>query len=328
MNLSDITNQFDAFISSTNDTSGGNNGNIQVETVTSSSQVSPIQQSPSIMDYEWPQMGTGTPIDWTQYAQQQESNVHNNIADNTPPTVNTSNVIPTNSQTVTPSEMNDLVNNLDINANHQFTSDNINHLAYQYVQQRGELIKPQTLPVLPPLQERLAQLFGYPSNTKTLPPTLCNFLQKINCVYPHQVINKLGGDRIQLAYGLAQAHPSTLFQQHFQELWILFAFCRDYIFSYPLDQRSFRARTWYQLRCKEAYDQEFYKITPEEFVEIREALLESSKEKSKIYMEGIYKMIIRWCNDDSTITDSESCASSSSNVNETQSNASSMTILL
>ena len=189
MNPSDITNPFDAFISSTNDTSGGNNGNIQVETVTSSSQVSPIQQSPSIMDYEWPQIGTGTPIDWTQYAQQQESNVHNNIADNTPPAVNTSNVITTNSQTVTPSEMNDLVNNLDINANHQFTSDNINHLAYQYVQQRGELIKPQTLLVVPPLQERLTQLFGYPSNTKTLPQTLCNFLQKINCVYPHQVIN-------------------------------------------------------------------------------------------------------------------------------------------
>ena len=193
INPSDTTNPFDTFINSTNDTSGGNNGNIQVETVTSSSQVSPIQQSPSIMDYEWLQMGTGTPIDWTQYAQQQESNVHNNIADNTPPTVNTSNVITTNSQTVNPSEMNDLVNNLDINANHQFTSDNINHLAYQYVQQRGELIKPQTLPVLPPFQERLAQLFGYPSNTKTLPQTLCNFLQKINCVYPHQVINKLGG---------------------------------------------------------------------------------------------------------------------------------------
>ena len=156
MNPSDITNPFDAFISSPNDTSGGNNGNIQVETVTSSSQVSPIQQSPSIMDYEWPQMRSGTPTDWTQYAQQQESNVHHNIANNTPPTVNTSNVITTNSQTVTPSEMNDLVNNLDINANHQFTSDNINQLAYQYVQQRGELIKPHTLPVFPPLQERLA----------------------------------------------------------------------------------------------------------------------------------------------------------------------------
>ena len=158
MNTSDISNPFDAFIISPNDTSGGNNGNIQVETVTSSSQVSPIQQSQSIMDYEWPQMGSGTPTDWTQYAQQQESNVHHNIANNTPPTVNNSNVITTNSQTLTPSEMNDLVNNLDINANHQFTSDNINHLAYQYVQQRGELIKPQTLPVLPPLQECLAKL--------------------------------------------------------------------------------------------------------------------------------------------------------------------------
>ena len=36
-------------------------------------------------------------------------------------------------------------------------------------------------------------------------------------------------------------------------------------------------------------------------------------------------MIIRWCNDDSTITGSESCASSSSNIDETQSNTSSMT---
>ena len=67
--------------------SGGNNGNIQVETVTSSSQVSPIQQSERIMNYEWLQMGTDAPMDWTQYTQQQES------TDNTP-TVNT-NIIPT-----------------------------------------------------------------------------------------------------------------------------------------------------------------------------------------------------------------------------------------
>ena len=85
-----------------------------------------------------------------------------------------------------------------------------------------------------------------------------------------------------------------------------FCICRDYIFSYPLDQRSFRARTWYHLRCKEVYDQEFYRMTPEEFVEIREALLESSKEKSKKYMEGIYKMIIRWYKDVPTLTDGES----------------------
>ena len=199
------------------------------------------------MNYEWPQMEIGAPTDWTQFAKQKESTV-----DNTPPIAN-SNV---NSQTVTPSEINDLVNNLDINANHHLTSHDINKLAYQYVQQQGEIIKQATFAVSPPLQDRLARLFGYPSNVATLPPALCNFLQTISCVYSHQVINKLGGDRMQLAYSLAQAKPSTLFQLHFQELWILFAFCRDYIFSYPLDQRSFRARTWHQLRCKEEYNED------------------------------------------------------------------------
>ena len=221
MNPSETTNPFDAFIPSTNVNSSGNNVHFTVETVTSSSQVSPIQQSESIMNYEWLQIDIGTPIDWTQYANQQESTAVNKIDDNIS-NINNSNTIPTNSQTVTPSEINDLVNHLDINANHQFTSNDINKLAYQYVQQKGELIKSETLNVSPPLQERLARLFGYPSHIKSLPPTLCKFLQKINCVYPHGVINKLGGDRIQLAYSLAQANPSTLFQLHFQELWILF----------------------------------------------------------------------------------------------------------
>ena len=128
---------------------------------------------------------------------------------------------------------------------------------------------------------------------------------------------------MQLAYSLAQAKPSTLFQLHFQELWILFAFCRDYIFSYPLDQRSFRARTWHQLRCKEEYDEDFYRIETDEFKEIRETLCESSKEKSKIYMEDIYKMIIRWCNNNPTTTNSESSTSSSNN-NETKNGTSSI----
>ena len=220
MNPSEINNPFDAFISSTNTDFADNNVNIQVETVTSSSQISPIQPSESVTNYEWPQIETGAPgapLDWTQYAKQRESTVDIKIDANTANT-NTSNVIPTNSQTVTPSEMNDLVNNLDINANHNFTSSYINRLAYQYVKQKDELIKFTDDEVPKPLQERLARLFGYPSNIDTLPQTLCNFLQNINCVYPHEVINKLGGDRMQLAYALAQSNPSTLFQLHFQEL--------------------------------------------------------------------------------------------------------------
>ena len=65
MDPSEINNPFDAFISSTNAASTDNNVNIQVETVTSSSQVSPIQPSESVMNYEWPQIETGAPIDWT-----------------------------------------------------------------------------------------------------------------------------------------------------------------------------------------------------------------------------------------------------------------------
>ena len=107
--------------------------------------------------------------------------------------MNNNNIIPNNSQTVTPSEMNDLVNYLDINANHQLTSNDINRLAYQYVQQRGELMKPNMLAVSTKLQKRLAILFGYPSTIETLPIPLRNFLQRINCVNPSQVINKLGG---------------------------------------------------------------------------------------------------------------------------------------
>ena len=132
MDPSEINNPFDAFISSTNAASADNNVNIQVETVTISSHVSPIQPSESVMNYEWPQIETGVPgapLDWTQYAKQRESTVDIKVDANTANT-NTSNVIPTNSQTVTPSEMNDLVNNLDINANHNFTSSYIDRLAY------------------------------------------------------------------------------------------------------------------------------------------------------------------------------------------------------
>ena len=81
--------------------------------------------------------------------------MNTNVADITP-NVNNSNIISTNSQTVTPSEINDLVNNLDINANHHFTSNDINKLAYEYVKQKGELIQPAILAVTSPSQERLA----------------------------------------------------------------------------------------------------------------------------------------------------------------------------
>ena len=82
-----------------------------------------------------------------------------------------------------------------------------------------------------------------------------------------QIINNFREDRRLLAYCIVHANPSTLFQLHFQELWILFAFCRDYIFSYPLDQHSFKARTWHQLQCRAEYDADFYRIEPEEFEE-------------------------------------------------------------
>ena len=107
----------------------------------------------------------------------------------------------------------------------------------------------------------------------------------------------MGGDRIQFAYCLAQSNPCTLFQQHFNEIWILFAFCRDYMLDFPLSQRIFKARTWHKARFRQSDDNKFYDIPPEDFVEIRQTLCESSKENTKVYMEDIYKMIIRWCND-------------------------------
>ena len=76
--------------------------------------------------------------------------------------------------------------------------------------------------------------------------------------------------------------------------------------SFPLDQRKFKARTWHKARYKPKDDEEFLEILPDDFIEIRETLYESSKEDAKLYLEDIYKMIIRWCNDDSTLTDSDS----------------------
>ena len=88
--------------------------------------------------------------------------------------------------------------------------------------------------------------------------------------------------------------------------------------NFPLDQRKFKARTWHKVRYKPKDDAEFLEISPDEFIEIRETLCESSKEDAKVYLEDIYKMIIRWCNDDSTITDSESNNSSLDNFTKEQ----------
>ena len=76
--------------------------------------------------------------------------------------------------------------------------------------------------------------------------------------------------------------------------------------SFPLDQRKFKARTWHKARYKPKDDEQFLEISPDDLIEIRETLCESSKEDAKLYLENLYKMIIRWCNDDSTLTDSDS----------------------
>ena len=228
------------------------------------------------------------------------------LSENTTAKNDTSNITvnPINSLTATPSAFLDIMKNLNINANNNFTTDDIDSLARQYVERKGGIITKTHNNVSPEVQHRLSCLFGYSS--KSLPQILCKFFQNINYVYPFQMINKFGGDRIQFAYCLAQCNPSTLFQHHLQELWILFAFSRDYMLSFPLDQRKFKARTWHKARFKPKDDEEFLEIPPDDFIEIRETLCESSKEDAKLYLEDIYKMIIRWCNDDSTITDSDS----------------------
>ena len=101
-----------------------------------------------------------------------------------------------------------------------------------------------------------------------------------------------------------------LLQQHFRELWLLFAFSRDFVYKYSLQQRHFKAHTWHQLKKKKDYDSKFYAESPEEYSEITETLHDSSKEDAKEYMIGIYKMIIRWCNDEPTLIDGESSTGS------------------
>ena len=88
--------------------------------------------------------------------------------------------------------------------------------------------------------------------------------------------------------------------------------------NFPLDQCKFKARTWHKVKYKPKDDAEFLEISPDEFIEIRETLCESSKGDAKVYLEEIYKMIIRWCNDDSNITDSESNNSSLDNFTKEQ----------
>ena len=78
------------------------------------------------------------------------------------------------------------------------------------------------------------------------------------------------------------------------------------MYGYSLEQRHFKTQTWHQLRKKKDYDSEFYDELPEEYGEIRETLHKSSKEEAKEYMIDVYKMIIRWCKDEPTLTDGES----------------------
>ena len=90
--------------------------------------------------------------------------------------------------------------------------------------------------------------------------------------------------------------------------------------DFPLSQRIFKARTWHKARFRQSDDNKFYDIPPEDFVDIRHTLCESSKENAKIYMEDIYKMIIRWCNDEPTLTDSDSSNSSSDTITKNTKN--------
>ena len=198
-----------------------NEKEIKVETVASSSQVSSIQQSESIMDQIWSQTQNNDPntiYDWRKHAEQKENGNDNDLvqqnyvtnppllpsilSENTTSKNETSNttIHKSNSCTATPSVFHDLVHNLNINENHNFTTADIDNLALQYVERKSGIITKTPNNVSPEVQHRLACLFGYSSNTTTLPQTLCKFLQDINCVYPFQMINKLEGDRIQFAY--------------------------------------------------------------------------------------------------------------------------------
>ena len=107
--------------------------------------------------------------------------------------------------------------------------------AHSYVQQRDELIIPRdNSSISSAVELRLAYFLGYVSGNRypSLPRTIYNFFLRINCVYPFQIMNKLGGNRITLAYCIAQSNPSILFQQHFEDLWVLFSYARECFLSF------------------------------------------------------------------------------------------------
>jgi len=216
MSVSKNTNPFDDYIITpkTNNNHSKNSSN-KVETVTSSSQTSPIQPSESIMNLIRDQTSAYDPntiYDWSKHVIQENannSNIQNNYvvhnqellpsilsvnksSDTKLDTSNNGNVGKMNSLTATPSLIHDLVHNLNINLNNNLTSDVINNSAYQYVYRHDGLIETSTSNVPLPLQERLARLFGYSPDKTTLPKVLCNFLQNIDCVNPFQIINKIG----------------------------------------------------------------------------------------------------------------------------------------
>ena len=79
MDTSERRNPFDEFIVSSDTNNSNNNSSIKVETVTSSSQVSPILPNESVMDLIWSQTLTNEPsitfpselkFDWENYGRQ------------------------------------------------------------------------------------------------------------------------------------------------------------------------------------------------------------------------------------------------------------------
>ena len=143
------------------------------------------------MDQIWSQTQTNDPntiYDWQKHAQQRENSDNNNLvkqnyvtnplllpsilSENTTNNNETSNttVNHVNSHTATPSLFHDLMQNLNINANNNFTTDDIDSLARQYVERKGGIITKTHNNLSPEVQHRLSCLFGYSS--KTLPQTL------------------------------------------------------------------------------------------------------------------------------------------------------------
>jgi len=180
MSVSEKNNPFDDYIITpkTNNNNSKNSSN-KVETVTSSSQVSPIQPSESIMNLTWEQPGVNDPntiYDWNKHVKQENvnnTNIQNNYvvhnqkllpsilsvnksSDTKSDKYNSGNVGKLNSLTATPSLIHDLVHNLNINMDNNLTSDVINNSAYQYVTRHGGLIHSSTSTIPLPLQERLA----------------------------------------------------------------------------------------------------------------------------------------------------------------------------